>query len=186
MGVGSSVAPVAKKYMLTHQELSAKKQQNKQVVQCMAQTCNAQLVQGQRHHCRCCGIKVCAQTRQALSPPHSFLHTKLMSRRAAGVHRVLLPEEETPLFASAAEGVPGTDALIQRKFVDQWKINWSHGAPPAKVIEDLQALSATDKVKPIQLCGHSTEDVSLSLPAIFCSHSIKRLRRFPLIFAVRM
>ena len=85
------------------------------------------------------------------------------------------------LIASAAEGVPGTDALIQRKFVDQWKINWSHGAPPAKVIEDLQALSATDKVKPIQLCGHSTEDVSLSLPAIFCSHSIKRLRRLPLI-----
>ena len=96
MGVGSSVAPVAKKYMLTHHELSAKKQQNKQVVQCMAQGCNAQLVSGQKHHCRCCGIKVCAQTRQALSPPHSFLHTKLMSRRAAGVHRVLLPEEETP------------------------------------------------------------------------------------------
>ena len=68
MGVGSSVAPVAKKYMLTHQELSAKKQQNKQVVQCMAQGCNAQLVSGQKHHCRCCGIKVCAQTRQALSP----------------------------------------------------------------------------------------------------------------------
>ena len=85
------------------------------------------------------------------------------------------------LIASAAEGVPGTDALIQRKFVDQWKINWSHGAPPAKVIEDLQALSETDKVKPIQLCGHSTEDVSLSLPAVFCSHSIKRLRRLPLI-----
>jgi hypothetical protein len=95
----------------------------------MAQGCNAELVTGNKSHCRCCGIKVC--------------------KACCDQRKKLLIREP-----KVAEGIPGTQARIQRKFQEQWGISWSDGKPPATVIEELGKLSATDKVRPLQLHVH--------------------------------
>ena len=119
----STVAAAAKKFMLTDAELSAKKSANKQVVKCMGVGCNTVLQSREKHHCRCCGIKVCTGC---------------------------CDQRKKLIIETAAEGIPGVKQMIERKFLGQWNF-WSSGAPATRLIDELNALSETDKVRPIQL-----------------------------------
>jgi hypothetical protein len=115
----------ATQYALTEIELAQARARNKRTQQCMLE-CGSTLESGDRHHCRCCGKKICTA--------------------CCGQRKKLLLKDPP-------EGTPGTEQrMIQRKFLDQWRLNWSTPKPVATVVEELNGLSDTDKARPIQLC----------------------------------